>query len=216
METQELSNQIIKVLEESSNIAIIPSKVAGVDAFAAALGLFLTLKQKEKKVSLIHPGLIPEEFTDLIKPEEVITDPSLRELMVAIDYSGTSAAKVNYNTANDILYLKIAPVMSNFDSSRVSCVIEGFNFDLVITIGAQVPEDFGQTFTNLEDEFKNATILNVDNTEKNQRWGNINVIDANMHSLSLLALNNMVKWGLTIDSKSAKALLRGITYRVAN
>jgi len=216
MDSQETLYRIIKALDESTKIAIVPSKVAGIDALAAALGLYLALKQKDKKVSLVYPGIIPDDFAEYIRKEEVISDPSLRDLVVAIDYSQTPASKVSYSTANDVLYLRISPINSDFDSRRVTGSVEGFNFDLVITIGAQVPEDFGQTLTHLEDEFRNSLIINLDNTDRNQRWGNINIVDVSAHCLSLLALNNIVKWGLNIDSKAAKVLLKGISYSPVN
>lgn len=206
------TNQIIELFKEAKNIAIMPSKVAGVDAFAAALGLYFILKEENKDITLVYPGARPEEFTDLIDVN-IASNVSQRELVVSVDYTNTDASKVHYSTENDTLYLTISPVSKDFDLSKVKSQIRGYNFDLIITIGAQIPDDFGQTFRDIEGEFFKADILNLDNTERNQRFGTINVIDSNEDSLSLLVMNKSLKWNLRITNKAAEALLKGIARR---
>jgi nanoRNase/pAp phosphatase (c-di-AMP/oligoRNAs hydrolase) len=206
------TNQIIELLKEANNIAIVPSKVAGVDAFAAGVGLFLMLKDINKNVTVVYPGATPEEFTDL-KDINITTNVGQRELVVSVDYSGTEASKVHYSTENDILFLTVSPVSKEFDLSNIKSEIKGYNFDLIITIGAQIPDDFGQTFRELEGEFSKADILNLDNTDRNQRFGTINVIDSTEDSLSLLVLNKAANWELKVNSRAAEALLKGISRR---
>lgn len=206
------TNQIIELLKEAKNIAIVPSKVAGVDAFAAGVGLYLMLKELNKDVTLVYPGAKPDEFTDL-NDINITSNVGQRELVVSVDYSGTEASKVHYSTVDDILYLTVSPVGKEFDLSKIKSEIKGYNFDLIITIGAQIPDDFGQTFRELEGEFLKADILNLDNTDRNQRFGTINVIDSNEDSLSLLVLNKASDWELKINSRAAEALLKGISRR---
>lgn len=206
------TSQIIDLISGAKSIAIIPSKVAGVDAFAAALGLFHMLKEENKNVTIIYPGAKPEAFGDL-KGVDITTNVSERELLVAVDYAGTNASKVNYSTENNVLYLTISPINKDFDLSKVKSSIRGFNFDTIIAIGAQVPEDFGQTYTELREDFVKSDVLNIDNTDRNQRFGTINVIDSNQNSLSLLVLNKTLAWDLKVNEKAAEALLKGITSR---
>ncbi|NMB91392.1 hypothetical protein GYA37_00930 [candidate division WWE3 bacterium] len=206
------TNQIIELLKEANNIAVVPSKVAGVDAFAAGVGLYFMLKDLNKNVTVVYPGAKPEEFTDLTDVN-IASNVNQRELVVSVDYSGTEASKVHYSTENDILYLTVSPVSKDFDLSKVKSEIKGHNFDLIITIGAQILDDFGQTFRELEGEFSKADILNLDNTERNQRFGTINIVDSNQDSLSLLVLSKALKWDLRLDSKAAEALLKGISRR---
>ncbi len=206
------TNQIIELFKEARNIAIIPSKIAGVDAFAAGMGLYLMLKEENKNVSIIYPGATPEEFGE-VTGVDVTSNSGHRELVVSVDYSNTDASKVNYSTENDILHFSISPVDRDFDLSRVRSEIKGFNFDLIVTIGAQIPEDLGKAFDDAGGEFGKADVLNIDNTDRNQRFGNINVVDSNVESLSLLVLNKSAKWGLRLNSRVAEALLKGISLR---
>jgi hypothetical protein len=205
MNNNDEKSSIEQLIDVSTNIAIIPSQVAGYDAFAAALGLFFGLKEKEKNVSLVYPDKVPEGFEDLITGNELITDPSIKELVVTIDYHNSPAQKVHYSTVSDVLTLKIGPINKDFRSDNVRARIEGLGFDLIFVIGAQVKEDLGVT-----------TIVNLDNTGTNTKFGDLNVVDPLMDNLSQVVLNFMARSGFFISQKPAKALLRGISYRVVN
>lgn len=216
MNTDEQKSSIERLIEDSNNIAIIPSQVAGYDAFAAALGLFFGIKEKNKNVSLIHPGGVPEGFQDLISDSEIMTDPSLRELVVSIDYHDSPAHKVNYSTQNDVLTLRISPVKNNFKLDNVKTTVKGSDFDLIFVIGAQVKEDLGISYSQMTEEFRKATVINLDNTGFNTKFGNVNIVDSEMSNLSQLVLNLMAKSGFFIGQNTAKALLKGISFRVVN
>lgn len=213
MNQTEQSKEIIDVIENGNNIAIMPNNASGCDGFSAGVSLYFLLKNKEKNVSLVYQGDIPKGCEDLIEVEELTKDLSKNELLLSIDYSDTPAAKVKYSTENNILYLRIAPVDKNFDINRVKTELTGKNYDVIITIGAQKLDDFGQTFRDLESQFYSSKLINLDNTDKNVRFGNYNVVDPFEESLSLLVLNVTRLWGYKLDSKSAKALLSGMTYR---
>ena len=211
MNENEKSKKFNELIENAKNIAIVPSKLAGADAFSAGVGLYWALKSADKRVSLIYQGKKPEECEGLVPDEEVLSDVLQRELVLSIDYSNTNASKVHYSTDQDVLYLTVSPVTKNFDLKRIKAEIKGFNFDLIITIGAQGLEDFGQFFKELEDEFVKSTILNIDNTSKNTNFGSFNVIDPLQSSLSLMVLSKAVEWKFPPDTKAAKAFLNGVT-----
>jgi nanoRNase/pAp phosphatase (c-di-AMP/oligoRNAs hydrolase) len=204
--------QIKELFEGSRNIAIMPSKIAGIDAFAAGVGLYFMLKDEGKDVALVYPGATPEEY-GRVEGVDIVSNSGRRELLVSVDYSGTDASKVNYSTQNDILHFSIGPVDSNFDLSRVKTEIRGFNFDLIVTIGAQVSGDLGNAFKDAEGEFGKADVLNIDNTDKNRRFGSINAVDSSVESLSLLTLNLAVSCGMKVVGRAAEALLKGISKR---
>ena len=206
------TNQILRLIKEAGNIAILPSKVAGIDAFSSAVGFYYMLKDEGKQVSIIYQGIAPEEFGS-VDDVDIANSSSARELMVSVDYSGTSASKVNYSTENDVLRFSLSPIDRDFDLSRVKSEIKGFNFDLVITIGANSKEDLGKILEDVGGSFGGVDILNIDNSERNQRFGNINVVDTSFESISLLVLNSAIKWDLVMSSKAAEALLKGISKR---
>jgi len=199
------------LINSAQSIAIFPNKVGGVDAYSAGAGMYLMLKKLEKNVSFVYQGKRPEGCENILKDDEILSDCKQRELLVAIDYSGTPASKVHYYTENDTLYLSVSPVNREFDLSKIKSKIKGYDYDLIITVGAQDVDDFGQFYTELEEEFKRAKIINIDNTDRNQRFGAINIVDTSEPSLSLLVLNKAAEFGVKPDTQSAKALLTGIS-----
>lgn len=207
----ENKNKIAELIAGAKSIAVVPSKVSGVDAFSAGVALYQLLKDTTEAVSFIYTGKVPEGCTGLIKEEEIVSDIFQKELLVTIDYSGTPAAKVHYSTDNEVLHVSVSPIVKEFDLSKVKARVRGFEFDLVFVIGAPYLTDLGQTHRELESDFNGATIVNIDNTETNARYGQVNIVDSFADSLSLLVLNKISQWGLTLSSKAAKALLTGIS-----
>ena len=206
------TNQILRLIEEAGSIAILPSKTAGIDSFSSAVGLYYMLKDEGKNVSIIYQGAIPEDFGS-VDDVEISNSSSSRELLVSVDYSGTSASKVNYSTENDVLHFSISPIDRDFDLSRVKSEIKGFDYDLIITLGAPSRNDLGKLLEDVGGGFGGVDILNIDNSERNQRFGNINVVDPSFDSISLLVLNHALKWNLAVSSRAAEALLKGISRR---
>lgn len=216
MNEKNITGSMEQLIQRSNNIAIIPSQIGGVGAFAAALGLFLGLKEKNMKVSLIYTGGVPQGFEDLISNADVVVDPSIRDLVVEVDYSSSLAEKVNYSIQDNVLSLKIGPVDRNFSLDHVKAGLTGAGYDLIFVIGAQSKEDPGVSYSALEEEFRTAILINLDNSPANSRFGDVNVVDPLMDNLSQLVLNFMSKAGFIITQKPAKALLKGISYRTAN
>ena len=200
------------LISEAKNIAIIPSKVAGFDAFCAGVGLFHMLKeQEEKDVTFIFPGKVPEKGTGLIKNDDITTDVKKRSLLVSIDYSESGASKVHYSTEDDILYLKVSPIPNNFNKDQnVKSRITGFDFDLIIVIGAQSVHDLGSSYKNLDTVSKISKVVNIDITDRNENFGYANIVNPSVNSLSLLVLQNSPAWEIVPNEKAAKALLEGI------
>ena len=209
-------NQVAMLVEEAKNIAIIPSKLAGLDAFCAGAALFHMLKAQDKNVSFLYTGKLPEKSHNIISSEDVTSDVGKRSLTVSIDYSGTEASKVRYSTEDDVLYLRVSPISPDFDKdTKIRSNILGFDFDVIFVVGAQRVYDLGKMYDNLDTVSKVSKIINIDNTEKNERFGFVNVIDNSVNSTSHLIMKKVDDWDLTISEKAAKVLLRGIISKEA-
>lgn len=217
------TNQIIDLIEDASHIAIIPSKVGQDDSFSAAVGLYYTLLEKYgseeyclKDIKFIYFGKVPESCKNLIQTNDISDNLDERDLIVSIDYSGTYANKVHYSTENDILQVKISPIPTDYELSRIKSRVVGFNFDLIITIGARELEDLGSVYSRLKSEIHDAKIINFDNSNSNKRFGTLNIIDTEADTFSSLIFKKMSQLYLIPNKKSAAALLYGMTYREGN
>ena len=207
------SSRIKELIDNASSIAIIPSEIAKADALSAAVGLYYTLLQQDKNVSLVYVGEVPEECKNIVNASQITGDIYSRQLTISIDYSDTPASKLAYSNENNILKLVLSPVAKEFDTSKVKTEIQGHDFDLILTLGAQAPEDLGVVGSELRDSFIKAKIVNIDNTNLNTQHGDVNVIDTLAPNLSAVVFNLLSLLGMLPDAKSAKALLVGMTYR---
>lgn len=212
MDKQEnTKNKTASVIEEAKSIAVMPSKVAGLDAFCAGVAIYRMLKSKEKEVVFIYPGKVPEGGENLIPDNEITGDVSKRNLVVSIDYSGTGASKVNYSTENGVLYVNIGPVSSDYNQEgKIHSRITGYSFDAIVTVGAQNLYDLGQSYRNLDASSRVSKIINLDITDRNSRFGLIDIIEPSVNTLSLLVFQKASVWNLTPDAKAAEAILTGI------
>jgi nanoRNase/pAp phosphatase (c-di-AMP/oligoRNAs hydrolase) len=207
--------QIVDLIDESKNIAVMPSKIAGCDAFSASVGLFYMLQNKygnSKNLKFIYFGKPPENCADIIKADDISSNLTQRDLVISIDYSDTQAHKIKYLTEEDTFILKMGPIPKDFDTNRIRAKITGFDFDLIITVGARDLEDLGPIYKNLEEEIGNSQIINIDNGKDNKRFGVINILDTSEDSLSTLIYKRAHEWNLFPSKESAKALLTGMTY----
>lgn len=215
MDQQEKNIQITNAIQSARTIAIMPNKVSNLDAFSAGVGLYYMLKDLDKDVTFIYQGKTPEDSDDLIEKSEIKTEVGSKDLVISVDYSNSPAAKAQYSTNNGVLFLKLGPVTRDFDLSRVQSEFQRKSYDLIFTVGAQIPEDFGQIYRDIQEDFSKSKVVNIDNTERNLRYGAYNVIDSSEHTLSVLVLNISRFWGLKVGTRSAKALLKGISQRMA-
>lgn len=199
------------LIKESQNIAVIPSKIPGLDAFSAGAALYYMIREQDKNVTFLYKGKVPDGAEDVISFDHITNDVGRRSLLVSIDYSGTEASKVKYSTEDDVLMLKISPISTDFDKdSKIRSRITGFDFDIVFVIGAQRISDLGSIYSDLDTASKTSKIINMDITNMNQRYGFVNVVDNKVNSLSLLVMKKVKDWGLSLNERSAKALLKGI------
>lgn len=208
--------QIKEVLTDAREIAVMPSLKAGAEAFAAAAGLFYMLQEEyenRKHVHFVHSGEIPKGCESLITAENIRSNLTHRDLFVSIDYSNTPAAKVSYITDKGILTLKLGPVDKGFDKKRVNTNITGFNYDLVLIVGASDIEDLGSIYHNLKEEIYESKIINIDNKKENKRYGIVNIIDTKSNNLSALVFKKASEFGFIPNDKAAKCLLTGMSYR---
>ncbi|HXK52469.1 hypothetical protein H6802_02590 [Candidatus Nomurabacteria bacterium] len=207
------NNQIAELLRDAKSVGIIASRLNQPDTFCAASGLYLMLKNtfEDKEIKLIYKGDIPTECSNLINSEDVHANVDERDLVVTVNYKGTSASKVQYSTEDGVFQFRLGPVPKYFDLGNIQSVLSGFDFDVVVTIGIPDLEVTGSLYSSLKHELSSAKIVNIDNTGLNKRFGSVNVIDTQASSLSTLVFNLAAEWKLKPTAKSAKMLLVGVS-----
>jgi nanoRNase/pAp phosphatase (c-di-AMP/oligoRNAs hydrolase) len=207
------ATRIKELLENATSIAIVPSEVSGADALSAAAGLYYSLSQQDKDVSLVYIADVPEICKNIITTGQITDDIYSRKLNISIDYSDTPASKLAYSNEHNILKLVLSPISKEFDTSKIKTEIKGHDFDLIFVLGAQSPEDLGTVGSELRDTFIKAKIVNLDNTNLNTQHGDVNIVDTLAPNLSAIVFKLLSMLGILPDAKASKALLLGMSYR---
>lgn len=209
--------KVSKLIEDAKNIAIVPAKDRGVDAYCAAAGLFHMIKEKymhlgaAKAVKVVYQGAVPEGCEPLLEPEDLEPKLGERELLVKIDYSKTPAAKVKYSAENEVLVLKLGPVGSDFSLERVETTLTGIDYDLIIIVGALSLDMLDLVTPELKKELSPEKLINIDTEPTNTAYASVNLLDHAAGSLCMLVFKEATHWGLTPVKKSAHALLTGLS-----
>ncbi len=205
--------QVTDLIFEAKRILIAPTKNCGVEGLCAGIGLYKSLKASGKDSYLTYPYPIPDSVAGLLNKTDLTAVRGTRDLVVSIDFGGTDIEKVNYSVEGGICKIVVHPVPKDFDTGRVKFLTGGFNYDLVIFIGAQKLSDHDELFTEFEDELKKVPIINIDNSSRNENFATLNVVEPENLNLSQLVLYRVVSWRYKIDKEAATALLTGISYR---
>lgn len=205
---------INELLKNANSIAIAPSTHRGADAFCAGVGLYHMIRagNGHKYVSFLYNGEIPVGCADLIDEKFIEELKGTKEVEIAIDYSKNPTAQLHYNHDDNVLHLKLGPVGKDFSiDNDIEVQLKGSSYDLVITIGAHSIESLGMPGDEATDFLKDSKVINIDNSSRNKNFGEIDLVQTDIETLSLLVFKYSASWELSPSTKAAQSLLRGIT-----
>lgn len=171
-------NEAKNAISEAKNIYIIPSEALSADALTSALALFYTLKEMGKNVNLaIYPpsGGLPENLKFLIPSLDFISYP--KNFVVSIPSSAADISQIYYDKDDHGLKIHLTVDKGIVKKENISFYYSEAKPDLVITLGIK---NFKQQMAEKMDSFGfllDSPILNIDNSQENEKFGKINIIE---------------------------------------
>ena len=205
------SKTALKTIQDAKSVGLLVSEGANADAVVAAMALYhlLSLTSGPKKVVPIVPGKIPSEAQAL--PSSTVIKQSLgpKNLVVTLDTNKTPVEKVSYRSEGEKFQLVIHPVSRSFEVENIEYSYEGLNFDLLITLGVRKLADLGEIYEKNRVEFEKAVIINMDVSSQNENYGQINIVDPSLASVSELIFHQLLAWELVPSKEVAQCLLTG-------
>ncbi len=211
--------QIKDAIAQSQSIGVVAPKNPSMDEMAAALSLYLLLKSTNKNVSIASPSDPIVEISSLVgidKVEKALKGSGgVGDLTVSFPYTEGEIEKVSYTLEEGYLNIivKAAEQGLTFDEKDVEYTRGGGNLDLVFTVGAPNLADLDPVFDTQNLDIK---IVNIDNKEENEQFGDIVLISQKLSSLSEGVADLALSLGLHIDEDSAQNLLNGISSETGN
>lgn len=199
-----------QIISEAKNIYLIPCEEP--EAITSALALFYTLKELNKNVNLIVDEL-PENLKSLTPSLDFVTFP--KNFIISIPNKVADISQIYYEKNDDSLKIHLAVNRGNIKKENISFYFSNFKPDLVITIGIQ---NFISQLSQRLDSYGfllESDILNIDNEQKNEKFGKINLLN----TCSLVeAVFDLIKSinNDTIKKEVAECLLSGLVLYTDN
>ncbi len=206
------SKTALKTIQDAKSVGLLVSEGANADAISAAMALYhlLSLTCKQEKVVPIVPGKIPEEIQALPSSIEIKHDLGPKNLIVTLNTNKTPVEKVSYRSEGEKFQLVIHPVSRSFEVENIEYSYEGLNFDLLITLGVKKLTELGELYEKNRAEFSKSVIINLDVSSQNENYGQINIVDPSLASISELVFHQLLAWELVPSKEVAQCLLTGL------
>jgi len=157
---------IQSVLNQSNNIFIVITSDPDHDTVAAALSLYLSLKENKKNVDIVCLSEMVVEHSRLVGLDKIKNKAGNKNLVVSFEYIKDSIEKVSYNVEGEKFNLVVQPKKGSkpLDSKSVSYFYSGMNADLIFIFGARSYQDINHLYIKNKKSFDSAHTISINKT----------------------------------------------------
>ncbi len=207
-----------EALQRSKSVAVAVGKEPSIDEMAAALSLYLSLQAMGKNTAVLSATEPIVEVSNLVGVDKVKTryEGGGADLVVSFPYREGDIEKVSYTIENGYLNIvvKAGDQGLTFSEQDVRYTRGNGELDLLFVVGTPRLADIHSAFS--PDALKNVTLVNIDNKQENQGFGDIVIVNPRASSVSeqIVQVLNDLKAPLDVDI--AQNLIDGISYGTEN
>lgn len=226
-----MDNQTLQAISDTSRkhdkVAIVVGKNPTLDEMGAALSLYLGFTDQNKQVTIACPTDPLVEISTLVGIDKVKRqlDGDGGDFTVSFPYRERETdqgelepeiQKVSYTLENGFLNIIVKSGQDglSFGEKDVQYRHSGDVPSLLFVIGTPRLSDLGNLF-NVE-ALKDTTIINIDNKQENQGFGEIVFVSPRYSSVCEQVLQVLHELQIAIDVDIAQNLLSGISFATNN
>lgn len=210
--------QFRELIANNDRITIAVGRNPNVDTMGAALALYLSLSQQGKTVSVVCPTDPIVAISSLVGIDKVKRsfEDDGNTLVVSFPYTGKNIEKASYTEENGYLNIivKAGEDGLSFTERDVKFRKEGGAPTVLIVVGTPRLSDLGELFN--PETLKNTTIVNIDNKQDNQNFGDIMLLNQTASSASEHVAQLFVSLQYPMDTDIAQNLFSGISVATDN
>jgi bifunctional oligoribonuclease and PAP phosphatase NrnA len=206
-------NQIIEKINGASNILLLSKQHYSGDDIATLLAWHIYLEHMGKKNDIVISNFAQQNKYKFLTNTDKIQSglQKLKKFTIAVDISQTKLDDFSYDIEDQELLLYLTPSKGFIDHKDIRFKNTDFKYDLIICIGAQDYEALGDIHHQHADFFYQVPLINIDNSNQNEQFGNINEIDITKTSTAEISFDIMQQIDPNlIDKKIAQCLLTGV------
>jgi len=200
-----------KLISEAKNICLLPSENEP-ESLTSLLALFYTLRELGKNVNVIFENF-PENLNFLIPSIDAMSTP--KNFVISIPRSTANVSQIYYEKTDESLNIHLTTDTGNIKKENISFYFKEAKPDLIITLKIR---DFREYLESKLDSFGfllGSPILNIDNSQENSRFGQIDIIEQKSLSEIIMELIKSIDENL-INRNIANCLLSGLTIYYEN
>lgn len=209
-------NVLSAFFADSNDIGIVIGNSGNkVDNTAAALSLYLSLKNAGKNVQIISLSdpIVEESHLVGIDNIEKSFSGNVKTLTISVPYVEGEIDKVSYNIEKDRLNVNLFAQTHgiSFSEKDINYIKQGAAPSSIITLGVRLKSDLMEV-TELKED---SRILQID-LRSNDRFGSIALIDPTYSSVSEAVTELLYELAFPVDADTAQNLLDGIVAATDN
>jgi nanoRNase/pAp phosphatase (c-di-AMP/oligoRNAs hydrolase) len=206
--------QLAQILDKSKNVLILTAENPSGDVICSAWAFYFFLQKRkiETTIALTDEFKEIERYSFLPKPEK-ITDNihGSQDFLLLFNTKYNNISNVRTEKEGDEFKIFITPEKGSIDPRDFSFVPSKFKFDLLVIFGSSDKESIGKIYAESPDIFYEVPMINIDNKNDNENFGQINLVNMTASSVSEIVAENLEKIDSElIDQNIAECLLAGI------
>lgn len=203
---------IRQVLVKEGDIAIALSSNYSLDEAAAALGLYLVLRNSGRNVQVVSKKQPNVEISHLFAIDKISSGFSGKsgDLVVSFPYREGEIEKISYTMEGGLLNIVVKSGENgiNFSQNDVRFNRSGNAPAVLFTIGVRNLDELSFVFD--KNSLGSTEIVNIDNKEGNQMYGKVIAVVPTASTVSELVSDMLYSLGYNFDVDSAQNFLTGM------
>lgn len=178
--------QVKKICEDRTYVAILLSSEVTIDALAASLAFSRYLKTLGKKCDIICEKIdFPDNYAFLPGIESIKSELTFSDrFRIKVDMSRHKVKEFTYDVSGDFLNIYLTPENGMFSMQNVTMQHADYAYDLIVTFGVTSLSSLGVFFQEQSQFFYEIPIVNIDHALENDHYGLINKVDLAATSLT--------------------------------
>jgi nanoRNase/pAp phosphatase (c-di-AMP/oligoRNAs hydrolase) len=213
-----LQDQIKNQIESAQNILVLTKHNASNETIAASWGLFHFLKNLGKNPTVLDSGPYVEKMKFLSVPEKMEKSiVGARDFVLSFSTKYNKIIDFRTEEKKDAFEIYVTPEKETIDPRDFSFIPAKFKYDLIITLGCAKLDDLGPLKEKNSDLFFEVPLVNIDNSNLNENFGQLNLVNLNTSSVSEIVSELAKNLGQQhIDEKCAQCFLTGLLSATGN
>lgn len=207
----------IKSILQNNTIGIVLGEKVSIDTAAAALGIYLSLKEAGKNPQIISKKDPIVEIANLVGINKIGKSFSgnSNKVVVSLPYNRGEIGKVSYKEENGRINFHLTATegksITAYEANDINLIWDGAMPSVIITFGVESLNQLSE-FTGVDE--KSTRIINIDNSEES--FGEISIIGNSFSSVSEIVVKIIKELNLPLNIDIAQNLLDGILYGTRN